>query len=69
MLLWIVLAILLALITSVFTLVWWWIGDQWANEEHKKFKHTKDLKTSEHTRVIQDVQVNGSADGEGVAND
>ncbi len=35
----VVLTIVIALITGVVTLIWWKVGDQWANEEYKKFGH------------------------------
>lgn len=39
MLFWILGGLLLALGAGVFTLVWWRFGDQWADEEYKKFGH------------------------------
>ncbi len=52
---WIVLGICVAVATTVITLIWWWVGDQWADEEYKKFGHGGGAKKrSEHTRVIQD---------------
>ncbi len=39
MLMWILLGILIAVLTGVVTLIWWKVGDQWADEEYKKFGH------------------------------
>lgn len=36
---WIGLGLLIAVITGATTLIWWKVGDQWANEEYKKFGH------------------------------
>ncbi len=56
MLLWIVLGVIVAILATVFTLVWWWVGDQWANDEHKKFHHEDGVRVSQHTQVIRDPQ-------------
>jgi flagellar basal body-associated protein FliL len=61
MLPWIILGIVLAVLTTGITLVWWWVGDQWANEEYKKFGHGGGAKRSEHTKVIKDAEMNESA--------
>lgn len=39
MLVWISLGLFVGLVTAVMTLVWWKVGDQWADEEYKKFGH------------------------------
>ena len=39
MLIWISLGLFIAMVTAVFTLIWWKVGDQWADEEYKKFGH------------------------------
>jgi len=39
MLMWILLGVLIAVLTGVVTLIWWKVGDQWADEEYKKFGH------------------------------
>ena len=38
MLKWLILSIILAIITGVLTIIWWRVGDIWADEEHKRFK-------------------------------
>ena len=35
---WIVLGVILGIATTVLTLVWWKVGDNWADAEHKRFK-------------------------------
>ncbi len=39
MLIWITLGVLIAVMTGAVTLIWWKVGDQWADEEYKKFGH------------------------------
>ena len=39
MVIWILLGLFIAIVTAAFTLVWWKVGDQWADEEYKKFGH------------------------------
>ncbi len=39
MLMWITLGVVLAVLTGVVTLIWWKVGDQWADEEYKRFGH------------------------------
>ena len=39
MVVWISLGLFVGLVTAVMTLVWWKVGDQWADEEYKKFGH------------------------------
>lgn len=39
MVVWISLGLFIGLMTAFFTLVWWKVGDQWADEEYKKFGH------------------------------
>ncbi len=34
---WIIASVVLALGAGIGTLVWWKVGDQWADAEHKKF--------------------------------
>lgn len=36
---WIVGAVLLAAFAGGFTILWWKLGDQWADAEYKKFGH------------------------------
>lgn len=35
----VVLTVVIAVLTAVITLVWWKVGDQWADDEYKKFGH------------------------------
>jgi hypothetical protein len=59
---WILLGLFIAVVTTVITLVWWWVGDQWADEEYKKFGHGGGSnKGSENTRVIKDTDLSQSA--------
>lgn len=34
---WLIFAACLAVVGSILTLLWWRVGDQWADEEHKRF--------------------------------
>ncbi len=36
---WIIGGFILAVGAAVFTLAWWKLGDQWADDEYKKFGH------------------------------
>jgi hypothetical protein len=35
-------AVLTLIVGSVFVIIWWRIADQWADEEHKRFKDKPD---------------------------
>ncbi|KAA0214018.1 MAG: hypothetical protein DYG94_02885 [Leptolyngbya sp. PLA3] len=35
---WLIFAACLAVVGSGLTLLWWRVGDQWADEEHKRFR-------------------------------
>jgi len=35
----VVLTVVIAVLTALITLVWWKVGDQWADDEYKKFGH------------------------------
>lgn len=35
-------AILALIVGSVFVIIWWKVADQWADEEHKRFKDKAD---------------------------
>ncbi len=39
MVVWVSLGLFIGLMTAFFTLIWWKVGDQWADEEYKKFGH------------------------------
>ncbi len=51
MLPWIVLAIILAVLGAILTIAWWRVGDQWADEEHRRFKSSDGQDTSAHTVI------------------
>lgn len=52
---WVIMGILLTVFTGVITLIWWWVGDQWADDEYKKFGHGGGARTiHERTSVITD---------------
>lgn len=67
---WILLGIFLTLATAAITLIWWWVGDQWADDEYKKFGHGGGVKrVAEHTRVISDADQTDSSVIKGSANE
>ena len=35
---WLIFALVLAVLTGVLTIIWWWVGDLWADEEHKRIQ-------------------------------
>lgn len=35
---WLIFAVVLAVVGGVLTIVWWRVGDVWADEEHKRFR-------------------------------
>jgi hypothetical protein len=35
---WLIFSLVVAVITGVLTIVWWWVGDLWADEEHQRFQ-------------------------------
>ncbi|RMH14236.1 MAG: hypothetical protein D6695_01850 [Planctomycetota bacterium] len=35
---WLIFGIVLGVVGAVLTLVWWRIGDNWADEEHRRFR-------------------------------
>lgn len=35
---WLIFAACLAVVGSLLTLLWWRVGDQWADEEHRRFR-------------------------------
>ncbi len=39
MITWIIMGVLVAVLTGGVTLIWWKVGDQWADDEYKKFGH------------------------------
>ncbi|MGV6813709.1 MAG: hypothetical protein ACWA5W_01725 [Phycisphaerales bacterium] len=54
MVMWILFALLIAIVTAVFTLLWWKVGDQWADEEYKKFGHGGGAPKGPAPKVIRD---------------
>lgn len=49
---WLVLSVILALGAGFGTLIWWKVGDQWADAEHKKFGPRQDQPSDHAPRVI-----------------
>lgn len=35
----VILTLVIAILTAIITLIWWKVGDQWADDEYKKFGH------------------------------
>ncbi|MBX3322299.1 MAG: hypothetical protein KF757_04860 [Phycisphaeraceae bacterium] len=48
---WIVLAIVLSVLGAILTIVWWRVGDQWADEEHRRFKSNHGPDNTTHTVI------------------
>ena len=46
---WIIFSVILAIIAAVLTIVWWRVGDIWADEEHKRFRGGDDEADPERT--------------------
>ena len=61
MVLWIIGGILLALGASGFTLLWWKLGDQWADDEYKKFGHGGGSPSSNAPKVIKSIDPDTAA--------
>lgn len=49
---WLIFAAVGSVIGAILTLVWWRIGDQWADEEHKRFQ-SDDRTRQEGAQVIR----------------
>lgn len=49
---WLIFAAVLAVAGTFLTLLWWRIGDQWADEEHKRF-HAGREDHDEGARVVR----------------
>jgi hypothetical protein len=45
---WIIFALVLAVVGGVLTIVWWRVGDIWADEEHKRFRGGDDEPDPQH---------------------
>jgi len=50
---WIIFAVILALGAGFGTLIWWRVGDQWADAEHKKFGPRRDRTEGAAPTVIR----------------
>ena len=50
----VILTVIAALLTAVFTLIWWKAGDQWASEEYKKFGRSSAAVGGPEPEVIRD---------------
>lgn len=49
---WLFSAVILALGAGFGTLIWWKVGDQWADSEHKKFGQRRDRSDADGPTVI-----------------
>lgn len=50
----VILTVVIAVLTAIITLVWWKVGDQWADEEYKKFGHGGGAPKGPPPTVIED---------------
>lgn len=50
----VILTVIIAVITAAVTLVWWKVGDQWADDEYKKFGHGGGAPKGPPPKVIKD---------------
>lgn len=50
----VILTVVIAILTAVITMVWWKVGDQWADEEYKKFGHGGGAPKGPPPEVIKD---------------
>lgn len=50
----VILTVIIAMLTAVITLVWWKVGDQWADDEYKKFGHGGGAPKGPPPKVIKD---------------
>ncbi len=50
---WIVMGLILAVGAGLGTLIWWRVGDQWADAEHKKFAPKRDRMHGADPTVIR----------------
>ncbi len=62
---WLIGGLVLALGAGVFTLVWWKVGDQWADSEYKRFGHGGGSpgSSASETTVIRDFDGVGAESG------
>ena len=61
---WLIGGLVLAVGAGVFTLVWWKVGDQWADAEYKRFGHGGGSPGSSvtETKVIRDFDTDHEPD-------
>ena len=50
----VILTVIVALLTAVITMIWWKVGDQWADDEYKKFGHGGGAPKGPPPTVIKD---------------
>jgi hypothetical protein len=61
----VILTVVIAILTAIITLIWWKVGDQWADEEYKKFGHGGGAPKGPPPKVIKDFEsLNANADSE-----
>ena len=53
---WLVIGLVVAVLTIVITLVWWKVGDLWADEEYKKFGHGGGAPQGPAPKVIENFE-------------
>lgn len=51
---WLIGGLVLAVGAGVFTVIWWKVGDQWADAEYKRFGHGGGGPQGEEPKVIRD---------------
>ena len=50
----VILTVVIAVLTAIITLIWWKVGDQWADDEYKKFGHGGGAPKGPPPEVIRD---------------
>ena len=50
---WLIFSLVLAVITGILTIIWWRVGDIWADEEHKRFQTGQDNQQNPGATVIR----------------
>ncbi len=53
---WLSLGFVIAVLSAGFTLLWWKVGDQWADEEYKRFGHGGGGPQGNGPTVIKDFE-------------
>ncbi len=61
---WIILSLVLCVVGAVLTIIWWRVGDIWADEEHKRFKGSDDSETASGATVIKSFDSPAHDDGD-----